>query len=173
MQSGTSFPTVSTSLHERVPSVAIDLRETVTAGLVSSTLLAGAAAAWTAVVSQQMTPVDLFRWVARGIFDADSLSEAHAIIYGGLLHLGFCLAFAAAYSILVQRVTLPGDSDIIVGLAYGAFAGLFMLFVVLPLTDISLDAFDVNRLVLFVVAHMLLVGLPISLIVGRRNARRN
>ena len=110
--------------------------------------------------------------VASGLLGAAAFDGGVGIAALGLaLHFFIALTFAATFWFVSRRVTFLTRHPIVSGLAYGAIIYHVMTFVVLPLSNYPRKftfvawVFAVN-----VVAHMFLIGLPISLVTRRASS---
>ena len=81
------------------------------------------------------------------------------------LGLHFTIAFTAAtfYYLASRKLPVLLEHAILCGLLYGEIVFLFMNFVVLPLSALGADQFNITTYITGTIGHPLLVGLPIAL----------
>ena len=111
----------------------------------------------------------LFGWniplaIAGGLLGKSALQGGAATyILGVLLHFFIAAAAAATYYLASRKLPFLREYPLVCGLFFGAAVEDFMRFVVLPLSAYhSHGPYKFNDLVLGLVVHMIVVGLPIS-----------
>jgi hypothetical protein len=89
-------------------------------------------------------------------------------ILGVLLHFFIACSAAAIYFAVSRKLTFLAENPIVCGLFFGAAVELVMSLVVLPLSALhAMGPYTYRDLVLGLLVHMVVVGLPISLSVWR------
>jgi uncharacterized membrane protein YagU involved in acid resistance len=87
-----------------------------------------------------------------------------AAALGLIFHFGIAIVAAGIYIAASRRLDLLNRFVIPSGVLYGATVYTFMNFVVVPLTDFPFkNAYSAAELLGGLVAHMVLVGVPIAL----------
>ena len=89
-------------------------------------------------------------------------SAGHYIL-GLFIHYLIAFSAAAAYCLASRRLTFLRDNFFVCGLAFGIIFFLFMNLVILPLSAYhAMGPYTYRGLVQGLLAHMFLIGLPIS-----------
>jgi len=136
------------------------------AGLVVG-ILDGLAASVGSYFPRGITPDQVFRYVASGVFGKEAFAGGTPMALIGLLFhfiiaYGWTLLFFLAY----PKVKLLRENKIIVGMLYGILVLLAMNLIVVPLSNVPSPKPGTIQ-VQQVIIHMFLVGLPISLLANR------
>jgi len=139
-----------------------------------SALLAIAAGGGIAGTVDLLQACVLFGWdiplaIAAGLLGKQAFNGgAGTYVLGVLLHFFIATSFAAFYYAASRRLTYLKDSPLVCGLAYGAGVELVMRLVVLPLSALhARGPYKLHDLILGLLVHMVVVGLPISFSVRR------
>ena len=106
--------------------------------------------------------------VASGVLGSESYKRGFkSAAIGAALH--FLIAFVACsvYYIASRKINLLVRGPVVFGLLYGVVVYMFMYLVVLPITFKRGFSQPLSAIAVSLVIHMLCVGLPISLAVGR------
>lgn len=116
----------------------------------------------------------LFGWdiplvIAAGLVGRQAFNGgAGTYALGVLLHFFIACSFAAFYYAASRRLPFLIEHPLICGLAYGAEVELVMTLVVLPLSALhSRGPYKLHDLILGLLVHMVVVGLPISFSIRR------
>ena len=110
----------------------------------------------------------IFQSVAAGLLGESSFSGGWATAALGLgLHFAIVLAMAAAWCLAARRWPALLRHPWRGGVLYGLFLYGLMQFVVVPLSAAPGGSQDPLWITLSVLAHVVLVGLPIALLAGR------
>src|SRR5437588_6624991 len=111
----------------------------------------------------------LFGWdiplaIAGGLFGKQAFEGgAPTYVLGVLLHYFIACSAAAVYYLASRKLPFLKEFPLICGLFFGAAVEDFMRFFVLPLSALhSNGPYELNDLVLGLLVHMVVVGLPIS-----------
>jgi hypothetical protein len=89
-------------------------------------------------------------------------------VLGVLLHFFIAFSAAAVYYVASRRLGFLKEHALVCGLFYGAAVELVMRLVVLPLSALHAKGpYELHDLILGLVVHMIVVGLPISFSVRR------
>ena len=116
----------------------------------------------------------LFGWdiplsIAGGLLGKQAFhGGAGTYVLGVLLHYFIACSAAATYYAASRKLPFLTEYPLVCGLFFGAAVEDFMRFVVLPLSALQARGpYKLNDLVLGLVFHVILVGLPISYSVRR------
>ena len=116
----------------------------------------------------------LFGWdiplaIAAGLLGKQAFEGgAAAYVLGVLLHYFIACSAAATYYLASRKLTFLKEFPLVCGLFFGAAVEDFMRFVVLPVSALhDHGPYKYSDLVLGLVVHMVVVGLPISYSVRR------
>ena len=89
-------------------------------------------------------------------------------ILGVLLHFFIALSAATSYYVASRRLTFLRDHPVVCGLFFGAAVEEVMNLVVLPLSALhARGPYKLHDLILGLLVHMVVIGLPISFSVRR------
>lgn len=107
--------------------------------------------------------------IAAGVLGRDALHGGPAIYaLGVLLHFFIAFAVATIYYAASRRLTFMVEYPVVCGLCFGAFVELVMSLVVLPLSALhARGPYQLHNLILGLLMHMVVIGLPISFSVWR------
>ena len=114
------------------------------------------------------SPMFVLQSVASGVLGSESYKGGFkSAAIGAALH--FLIAFVACsvYYIASRKINLLVRGPVVFGLLYGVVVYMFMYLVVLPITFKRGFSQPLSAIAVSLVIHMLCVGLPISLAVGR------
>jgi uncharacterized membrane protein YagU involved in acid resistance len=150
------------------------IRTILIAGIIAG-ILDSAAASVVFYFKPGLSPAQVMQYIASALYGADAFSGgAVMIIIGTLLHLVISFVIAAVYFYLYPVISQLRKWPVISGLLLGIAVWLFMNLVIIPFSKIQPAAFELSAVIISVAWHMVLVGLPISLITKRHfdRARR-
>jgi hypothetical protein len=107
--------------------------------------------------------------IAAGLLGRQALKGGMGTyVLGVLLHFFIAFSFAAFYYAASRRLGFLKEHPLVCGLAYGAGVELVMSLVVLPLSALHAKGpYQLHDLILGLLVHMVVVGLPISFSVRR------
>ena len=74
--------------------------------------------------------------------------------------------------IFYPNIKLLRDNKILMGLIYGLGIWLVMNLLILPVSNIPKNPFDINLAIVGIIWHMVLVGLPIALITAKHSFKK-
>jgi len=138
------------------------------AGFVSGTL-DGMAASSVFYLTQGLYPDQVMQFIASAIFGPEAFKGGTPMIITGIIaHYLIAIAFAGFYFALLPFFKILRQKPVISGLTFGAFIWLLMNLAVLPLSAIQSPPIDLTGAIISILWHMILVGLPISLIAKRQ-----
>jgi hypothetical protein len=132
-----------------------------------------------AVALYRATPAAIFRSIASGVLGRAAYGGGLPVAaLGAALHLFIATTWTALYAAASTVLPVLVRRRIPCGMAYGVLVYLAMNYVVLPLSAVPFARpFHLGLLTNVVwltglAGHVLLIGLPIALIVGRGTGRR-
>jgi hypothetical protein len=108
--------------------------------------------------------------IAAGVLGKGVLLSGRAATYalGLLLHFFIAMSVATIYYVASRRLRFLAEHWIVCGLFYGAAVDQAMTLVVLPLSALhARGPFKLHDLLLGIIVHAIVIGLPISFSVRR------
>jgi len=134
------------------------------AGIIAG-VLDSAAASVVFYFNLGLSPAQVMQYIASALYGADAFSGGTVmVIIGILLHFVISFVIAAIYFYLYPVISQLRKWPVISGLLQGLAVWLFMNLAIIPLSKIQSAPFQLSAVIISVVWHMILVGLPISLI---------
>jgi Na+/alanine symporter len=140
----------------------------------SNTLLAIGAGALVAGTLDLTQACVLFGWdiprvIAAGLLGQGALQGGvGTYVLGVLLHFFIASSFAAFYYAASRRLVFIVEHPLVCGLLYGAAVEEIMNLIVLPLSALhARGPYELHDLILGLLVHMLVIGLPIAYSVRR------
>lgn len=121
----------------------------------------------------RLTPIDILHSVASGLLGRDAANKGGlaTAALGAVLHFIIAFGAAAAYYLVSRKLGFLVHQAVVCGLLYGIVVFVVMNFVVLPLSAAPPRGVPpIAPMIVPIIGHMLLIGLPIALAV-RRYAR--
>jgi hypothetical protein len=142
------------------------LRAVVIAGLTAGVLDITAAIGLYAL--RGVGPVRILQSVASGLLgDAAFRGGVLTAVLGILLHFFIALVAASIFYLVSRRINALVRRPLASGALYGVAVYLFMNHVVLPLSAVAKRPFALGMALAMVIIHIVCVGMPIALVVGR------
>ncbi len=140
--------------------------------LLLTTLLAGTldaiGASLVYVIRSGKNPLNVFRFVASGVFGKAALSGGTGMAMAGLaFHYFIAFSFTLFFFMVYPKLPVLGKNPVVTGLLYGVFVWLVMNQVVLPLSRVTTGPFNLSQALVGAIVLMLAIGLPISLLAHR------
>jgi hypothetical protein len=107
--------------------------------------------------------------IAAGLLGRQALKGGiGTYVLGVLLHFFIAFSFAAFYYAASRKLGFLTEHPLVCGLAYGAGVELVMSLIVLPLSALHAKGpYQLHDLILGLLVHMVVVGMPISFSVRR------
>lgn len=137
------------------------------AGLVSG-ILDSIAASVVFYLKFGMQPGQVMQFVASAIFGPAAFAGGTTmVIIGTLMHFVIAFAIAAIYFYCYPKIQILGRFPVLSGFAYGLGVWLFLNIAIIPFTKIPPSPVELGAVIVGIIWHMVLVGLPISFIVRR------
>jgi hypothetical protein len=112
-------------------------------------------------------PIRVLQGVAAGLIGRESMKGGWATAGLGLaIHFFIAFAVASVFYLASRKLVFLTRHPVVAGLIYGVVVYGFMYWIVMPLAYPVVHA-SLSRDLTAVCVHMLLIGLPVSLIVHR------
>ena len=107
--------------------------------------------------------------VAGGLLGRETFNKgAGSAALGLILHFFIALVWAAIFFLASRKLSILKSHPIVCGLLYGAIVYLVMYFIVLPNSAYHSKLPDeLQSILINLLGHMILIGLPISLLIRR------
>ena len=136
-------------------------------GLVAATLdLLYACVFWR--VKSDVPAERIFQSVAAGLLGEASFQGGTATAgLGVALHYLIAVSMSVVYYVAARRWALLGQRPLLYGAGYGLLLYMIMNYIVVPLSAAGPASKDPLWITLSIAAHVLLIGIPISLFVRR------
>jgi hypothetical protein len=113
-------------------------------------------------------PIRVLHSVASGLLGAAAFQGgAKTAVLGLALHFLIATVATAIFYLASRRLLFLIERPVLFGLLYGVAVYLFMNFIVLPLSNVTLRPSPVSVRVINLLIIMFCVGLPVALIVRR------
>lgn len=136
--------------------------------IILATIIVGVLDALAAItvygIFYKYNPVQIYQFVSSALLGNEAYSGGVPVALLGLC-FHFLIAFVSSFLFIqfYPKLSILRSNRIIVGLCYGLIVWGFMNLIVIPLTKLPPSNFDIVA-ALAIAWHMLLVGLPISLL---------
>jgi uncharacterized membrane protein YagU involved in acid resistance len=107
--------------------------------------------------------------VAGGLLGRESFNKGTgSAVLGLVLHFFIAFVWATIFFLASRKLSVLTNHPIVCGLLYGAIIYLFMYYVVLPNCALHVKLpYPMRSIAINLLGHMILIGLPISLITRR------
>jgi hypothetical protein len=114
-------------------------------------------------------PMNVFRFIASGVFGKEAFGGGvQMAIWGILFHFIIATGWSALFFVAYSRVTLLSKNKFIVAAAYGIFVWLMMNLIVVPLSGVPAGGpKEMISILKGVTVLMLCIGLPVTLMTSR------
>lgn len=143
------------------------IRPIVTIGIMAGTL-DGLAAVLMYFISTAKDPLNVFRFIASGIFGKDAFAGGVLMAMTGLLfHYLIAIGWTGLFFLAYQKLSLLTRSVIILGVGYGIFVWLMMNLIVVPLSRVPSMPITAQGAGTGILILILCVGLPVSIFTRR------
>jgi len=154
------------------------LRPIIVATLVAAVLDAAFSFVAYVVIDGRYNFESLLQYIASGLLGHEAFTHAGATgwlvaVLGFALHVLITLTVVLVYTAVLRPFARTRGRQVALGLLYGAAVWMFNTAVVLPLSGAAHEPFFAGWYIPFLIDHMLLVGLPIALFLGRRDSARH
>jgi hypothetical protein len=137
-------------------------------GLLAGTL-DGLAAALLYSIPTGKDPLNVYRFVASGVFGKEAFTGGVAMgLVGILFHYGIAMGWTVLFFLVYPRVAILSKNKIVTGIFYGVFVWVMMNMVVLPLSNVPMSGErEVTDIIKGMVVLMICIGLPISWMISK------
>jgi hypothetical protein len=117
-------------------------------------------------------PVHVLQYVASGVLGNSAYAGFTAAGFanaglGAALHFFIAFVVAAVYYAAARKLSILGQRPVLFGLLFGAAVFLFMTFIVLPNSSVTVSPLSLGLFLHGIIGHALFVGLPIALYATR------
>lgn len=134
------------------------------AGLISG-LLDGIAACTVFYLKQGFSPAEVMKFIATGVYGAKAFTGGPAMVVVGIsLHFFIAFVISWVYFAVFPNFRVLNSKPVLSGFVFGALVWIVMNVIVIPLTQVPPAPFEAKAVMVSLVWHMILVGLPISII---------
>ncbi|TDH28632.1 hypothetical protein EXU57_00715 [Segetibacter sp. 3557_3] len=132
------------------------------AGLVVGTLDITAALLYYFVKTGN-NPVLILKYIASALFGKAAYSSGNKMIVAGLaLHFIIAFAFTLLFFLIYQAFNLLRRSILLTGIIYGLFIWVVMNLIVVPLSKIPAQPFNLENRIANMIMLNVCIGLPLS-----------
>jgi uncharacterized membrane protein YagU involved in acid resistance len=144
------------------------LKTIIKTGLLAGTL-DGLAAALLYSIPSGKDPLNVYRFIASGVFGKEAfqggvIMAMLGILFHYVIATGWTVLFFAAY----PRIELLSKSKIATGIFYGIFVWIMMNLVVVPLSSVSMKGSrELSSIIIGMAVLIFCIGLPISWMASR------
>lgn len=126
------------------------------------------AACVTSYLKSGLSPFKVLQYIASAVYGTASFSGGWgSAMVGLLMHFSIAFSVALIYFFLYPTIGLLQKRPILSGAILGLAVWLFLNLIALPLSKIHQPPFATSAVLLGIVLHILLVGLPIALIIKK------
>lgn len=117
----------------------------------------------------KVAAITVIQSVASGLLGKEAFEGGlSTAILGVFLHFFIAFAWASIFYMLSRMIPFLTQHAVLSGLLYGALIYAVMYLIVLPYSAYPITInFALSRVVINLVAHMFLIGLPIALVVRK------
>lgn len=113
----------------------------------------------------KFNPFQVLQFIASGVHGPSAINNGVPMIFAGIIyHFFIAFVVAAIFFFAYPKISLLRSHKIAAGLLFGLGIWLVMNLIVLPNSNIPKGPFDAGLAAVGIIWHMVLVGLPISLI---------
>lgn len=110
-------------------------------------------------------PVQIYQFVASGLLGTDAYTKPVFALLGVFVHISVALGATLSFFYAYPKINFLARHKVFSGLLFGAAIWGFMNLVIIPLSKIPPQTID-HVAFISLLCHLLLVGLPISLIIN-------
>ncbi|SHM82260.1 hypothetical protein [Mucilaginibacter sp. OK098] len=122
----------------------------------------------------KLTPPQVMQWIASGAYGAAAFTGGTSTVIAGIFfHFVVAYVLAVIYFFAFPKIKFLSARPVLSGLLFGLGIFLVMNLLVIPASNIQKSSFDPGLAAVSIIWHMVLVGLPISLITKKHYAEKN
>jgi uncharacterized membrane protein YagU involved in acid resistance len=134
----------------------------ITAGAIVGTLDIVAAAIYFFQVTRS-NPLNVLKYVASGVFGMAAFSGGNMMyLYGLIFHFIIAFAFTIFFFWLFPRVKFFSKNKILTGIIYGVFIWAVMNLVVVKLSNVPRQPFNIAAAMITLIILVVCIGIPLS-----------
>lgn len=149
---------------------AFPVRAALAAWLVVGTLDIAAAIIQTLLAGGTITR--LMQYIASGVFGPASFEGGVAYAVMGLaLHYVIALGWSMLFFLVYPRLTVAPANRLLTGIGYGIFVWFMMNRVVLPLSNVPVRPFDLQRAIIAALVLVVAIGIPLSFLASKHYSK--
>lgn len=116
----------------------------------------------------KLNPLQVLQFIASGVYGPTSINGGVLMIVAGLFfHFVIAYVVAIIYFYAYPKISVLSKYKVASGLIFGLGIWLVMNLLIIPVTNIPKGPFDGGLAVVGIIWHMVLVGLPISIITAK------
>ena len=116
----------------------------------------------------KLNPLQVLQFIASGVYGPSSIDGGVLMIVVGLFfHFVIAYVVAIIYFYAYPKISVLSKYKVASGLIFGLGTWLVMTLLILPVTNVPKGPFDGGLAVIGIIWHMVLVGLPISIITAK------
>ena len=146
---------------ERIP-----IKKILAAGLIVGSLdiLSAIIDTW---VSYKWTPDKVLKYIAGAAFDKTAFSETFLVVAGLIFHYLIAMGFTFLFYFIYPPLKKLFRYNLVIACLYGIFMQAFMRFLLLPLTRLQLNPFDIGKQIKPTLILTVAIGIPLTLLMQR------
>jgi uncharacterized membrane protein YagU involved in acid resistance len=120
----------------------------------------------------KLTPPQVMQWIASGVYGAVAFAGGASMVIAGIFfHFVVAYVLAVVYFFVFPKINFLNVRPLLSGVLFGFGIFLVMNLLVIPASNIQKSPFDPGLAAVSITWHILLVGLPISLITKKYYAK--
>ena len=126
-----------------------------------------------AYVSYGSTPIQVFQYIASGVFGKAAFSGGLLMaVWGCVFHFLIATSWTSLFFVAYRKLSFLSKNRIVVGILFGLFIWLAMNLVVLPLANTPKPPFHLTRAIKGACILVVMIGLPVSFMVHNYHSRK-
>ncbi len=131
-------------------------------------LLAGTADALSAIIVYQIPAMNIFRYIASGVFGQAALTGGLPMVFWGVFfHYFIAFSWVLLFFLLYPRIATISSNRIVNAILYGAVIWIVMNLIVVPLSSVSRGPHTVKSAAIGMAILIIAIALPTSLFISR------
>ena len=113
-------------------------------------------------------PVRVLNYVASGVFGSSALTGGKAMaVWGLVFHYIIAFCFTLFFFFIYPKWKFLSVNKWLTAIGYGLFAWLVMNLLVVPISNVTRAAFHLSNALIGATILICMIGLPITLIIGK------
>ncbi len=158
-------------MSQTVGKISLPINALVKAWLIVGTLDIIAAIIQTLIMGGNITR--LMQYIASGVFGPASFEGGMAYAVMGLaFHYVVAFGWTMLFFIIYPRLRFAPANRLLTGIGYGIFVWFMMNRVVLPISNVKMGPFDVQRAVIAALVLIVAIGVPLSFLASKHYAKQ-